>query len=91
MERRLHTRHRARTQIFVKHGKSRIKCMAVNLSASGVAVKSEENLGLRIGQVVELAFTINLGAVVKIHRRTAKVCHVKNGITGFHMEVYQGK
>ena len=41
------------------------------------------NLGLRKGQQVELSFAINLGAVTKLHRRTAVVAHVSRGGTGF--------
>ena len=45
MERRLHTRHRARTTVYVVMSgrKSRI-CKAKNLSANGVFVETE-NLG----------------------------------------------
>ncbi len=88
MERRLHTRHRARTPIFIHHGGQLPKVTAVNLSARGVAVKSETVLGMRVGTVCELAFVINLGMVSKIHRRQARVVFVKNGITGFMMESY---
>jgi hypothetical protein len=58
MERRLHTRHRARTTVYVVMSgrKSRI-CRAKNLSANGVFVETE-NLGLRKGQQVQLAFAI---------------------------------
>src|SRR6202021_1917702 len=82
MERRLHTRHRARTTVYVVMSgrKSRI-CKAKNLSANGVFVETE-NLGLRKGQQVQLAFAINLGLVTKIHRRTAIVAHVTRGGTG---------
>ncbi len=57
----LHTRHRARTTVYVVMSgrKSRI-CKAKNLSANGVFVETE-NLGLRKGQQVQLAFAINLG------------------------------
>src|ERR1700722_14303187 len=74
MERRLHTRHRARTTVYVVMSgrKSRI-CKAKNLSANGVFVETE-NLGLRKGQQVQLAFAINLGLVTKIHRRA---CHAR--------------
>lgn len=90
IERRLQVRHRARTEVFVRQGGKRVRCKAENLSAGGVAVRTN-NLGLRVGQVAELAFVINLGAISKIHRRNAKVCYVKNGVTGFHMNPYDGK
>lgn len=91
MERRLHTRHRARTTVYVVMSgrKSRI-CRAKNLSANGVFVETE-NLGLRKGQQVHLAFAINLGLVTKIHRRTAIVAHVTRGGTGLMMEQFAGR
>ena len=56
MERRLHTRHRARTTVYVQMpGKRGKLCRARNLSANGVFVETE-NLGLQKGSVVELAF-----------------------------------
>jgi hypothetical protein len=91
MERRLHTRHRARTTVYVimSGRKSRI-CKAKNLSANGVFVETE-NLGLRKGQQVQLAFAINLGLITKIHRRTAIVAHVTRGGTGLMMEQFAGR
>ena len=88
MERRLHTRHRARTTVYltVPGGKRKL-CKAVNLSATGVIIQTS-NLGLRKGQHVELAFAINLGAITKLHRRTAVVAHVSRGGTGLMMEAY---
>ena len=88
MERRLHTRHRARTTVYVQVPGRRGKlCRARNLSANGVFVETE-NLGLQKGSVVELAFAINLGSITKIHRRTAIVAHVSRGGTGLLMETY---
>ena len=91
MERRLHTRHRARTTVYVvlPGRKSRI-CRARNLSANGVFVETE-SLGLNKGQQVQLAFAINLGLVTKIHRRTAIVAHVTHGGTGLMMEHFGGR
>ncbi len=91
MERRLHSRHRARTTVYVQiPGRSGKLCRARNLSANGVFVETE-NLGLQKGSVVELAFAINLGTVTKIHRRTAVVAHVSSGGTGLKMETYVGR
>ena len=88
MERRLHTRHRARTTVYIAiPGGRRRLCKAINLSATGVFIETS-NLGLRKGQHVELAFAINLGAVTKLHRRTAVVAHVSRGGTGLMMEAY---
>jgi hypothetical protein len=86
MERRLHTRHRARTVVFISTPGGRGKlCRARNLSASGVFIETS-NLGLRKGSTVQLAFAINLGVVTKIHRRTAIVAHITRGGTGLMME-----
>lgn len=91
MERRLHTRHRARTTVYITiPGGRRKLCKAVNLSATGVFIETS-NLGLRKGQQVELAFAINLGAITKLHRRTAIVAHVSRGGTGLLMEAYNSR
>lgn len=88
LERRLHTRHRARTIVYIiLPGGRRQICKAVNLSATGVFIRTS-GLGLRKGQKVELAFAINLGSVTKLHRRTAVVAHVSGGGTGLMMEAY---
>ena len=88
MERRLHTRHRARTTVYITvPGQSRRQCKAINLSATGVFIQTA-NLGLRKGQSVELAFAINLGTVTKVHRRSAVVAHVSRGGTGLMMDSY---
>ncbi len=88
MERRLNVRHKARTKVHIRtEGKTARLCQAVNLSATGVAVITEE-MGLRTGMICELSFAVNLGAVVKIHKRYARVVYVKNGITGFMMEQF---
>ena len=91
LERRLHTRHRARTTVYitVPGGKKKL-CRAVNLSATGVFIQTA-NLGLRKGQQVELSFAINLGTVTKIHRRTAIVAHVSRGGTGLMMDAYAAR
>jgi hypothetical protein len=90
-ERRLHTRHRARTTVYimVPDGRKKI-CRAANLSATGVFVETT-NLGLRKGQQVELAFAISLGAVTKLHRRAAVVAHVSRGGTGLMMDAYTAR
>jgi hypothetical protein len=88
MERRLHTRHRARTTVYIllPDGERRL-CKAVNLSATGVFIRTA-GLGLRKGQQVSLAFAIDLGAVTKLHRRTAVVAHVSGGGTGLMMDAF---
>ena len=88
MERRLHTRHRARTTVYITvPGSVRRLCRAVNLSATGVFIQTT-NLGLRKGQQVVLSFAINLGTITKLHRRTAVVAHVSRGGTGLMMESF---
>jgi hypothetical protein len=88
MERRLHTRHRARTTVYiVLPGNIRRVCRAVNLSANGVFIRTS-SLGLRKGQQVELAFAIDLGTVTKLHRRSAVVAHISGGGTGLMMDAY---
>jgi hypothetical protein len=90
MERRLHTRHRARTAVYVSvPGRPGKLCRARNLSANGVFIETE-NLGLKKGATVHLAFAINLGVVTKIHRRTAIVAHISKGGTGLMMESLTG-
>src|SRR5688572_31442567 len=91
-ERRLHTRHRARTTVYLVGlpGKRGHICRAHNLSATGVFIETG-GLGLQQGQQVELAFAINLGGVTKIHRRTATVAHISGGGTGLRMESYAGR
>lgn len=91
VERRLHTRHRARTIVYILlPGGHRRLCKAVNLSATGVFIRTS-SLGLRKGQRVELAFAINLGSVTKLHRRTAVVAHISGGGTGLMMEAYAAR
>ena len=91
MERRLHSRHRARATVYiVVPGRRGTLCKAHNLSANGVFVETR-NLGLVKGSIVELAFAINLGAITKLHRRTAVVAHVSRGGTGLRMEIYVGR
>ncbi len=91
MERRLHSRHRARATVYiVVPGRRGALCKAHNLSANGVFVETR-NLGLAKGSIVELAFAINLGAITKIHRRKAIVAHVSRGGTGLKMECYAAR
>src|SRR5688572_14887131 len=91
MERRLHSRHRARATVYVVvPGRRGSLCKAHNLSANGVFVETR-NLGLAKGSIVELAFAINLGPITKIHRRKAIVAHVSRGGTGLKMECYAAR
>jgi hypothetical protein len=46
---------------------------------------------LRKGEQVVLSFAIDLGAITKVHRRTAVVAHVSRGGTGLLMEAYSAR
>lgn len=88
MERRLHTRHRAKTRVHIRpQGKPAKMCIAANLSAGGVGIKTE-GMSLPLGALVELSFAIDLHPVVKIHKRYGRVVNIRNGITGFAMEAF---
>src|SRR3984893_19251102 len=88
VERRLHTRHRARTIVYITvPGGCRKLCTAVNLSAPGVFIETS-NLGLHKGQQVGLSFAIVLGVITKLHRRTAAVAHLSCRGTARMMETY---
>ena len=70
VERRLHTRHRARTTVYITTPTGRKKlCRAINLSATGV-VGETTHRGLGPCQQVERAVAINQGGGTKRHRRT---------------------
>ena len=47
-------------------------------------------LGLRKGQQVSLAFAIDLGAVTKLHRRTAVVAHVSGKMRKHFIRILPG-
>lgn len=86
VERRLHARHRSRTNVYlILPGGRRQVCKAVNLSAAGVFLRTA-GLGLRKGQTVDLVFALNMKTVTKLHRRRATVAHVSSGGTGLLME-----
>lgn len=84
-ERRAGQRYKVKTRVRIKSSKGRSKlCEAINLSAHGCAVRTDD-LGLKKNEQVELAFVINLGKIQKMHHRLARVVHVTKGITGFSM------
>ncbi len=86
MERRQHSRHGAQTTVYIQiPGSGGKVCRARNLSANGAFVETE-NLGLRKGTLIEIAFAVTEGKVTRIHRRTAVVAHVTHGGTGLRME-----
>jgi hypothetical protein len=86
VEKRLHTRHRAKTRVSIAApGVALTLFRSGNLSAKGVYIVTG-GLGLAPGTVVTLTFIIELGKVMKLHRRRAHVVHLHNGGTGFAMD-----
>ena len=91
MERRQHSRHGAQITVYIQiPGSGGKVCRARNLSANGAFVETE-NLGLRKGTLIEIAFAVTEGKVTRIHRRTAVVAHVTHGGTGLRMESLAAK
>lgn len=88
-ERRLHTRHRARTKMTVRRTSgARQTTSIVNLSVMGCCARTTD-MQLRVHEEVELNFFINLGTMIKIHKRKARVAWVRNGMSGFAMYAYE--
>lgn len=86
MERRLLERNRVSTTVYLSVPGGRMqRCRARNLSAMGVFLEIE-SLGLPAGTVVNLVFAVNLGDVVRLHRRKAVVAHISEGGAGLMMQ-----
>jgi len=86
VENRLHTRHRTKTRVSITApGLTLALYRSGNLSAKGVYIVTQ-GLGLSPGAGVTLTFVIQLGNIMKLHRRRAHVVHLHNGGTGFEME-----
>lgn len=86
MERRLLARSKVSTTVYLSVPGGRLRrCRARNLSAMGVFLETE-SLGLPAGTVVNLVFAVNLGEVVKLHRRRAVVAHVSDRGAGLMMQ-----
>ena len=87
----------------VEAAKPRVESISETLAAVGtlradeaVVIRPEvagriENVLFDEGQKVELAFAIDLGAITKLHRRSAIVAHVSGGGTGLVMESYAAR
>lgn len=85
MDRREHPRHRTKTTVYLAMpGRKGRACWVRNLSANGVFIETGD-LDLQHGQEVALTFTIQMGSVTRIHRRTAVVARVCNNGSGFRM------
>lgn len=91
MERRLHTRHHARTRVYLSApGHRHWRCEAKNVSSNGVFLENGP-IDLPRGTDVELIFAVELGPVTRIHRRTAVVAHVSANGTGLQMKGYTNR
>lgn len=88
----MNVRHKARTRVHIRPegSKGTKMCSAVNLSTTGVAITTE-GMALPLGMICELSFAINLGSVIKIHKRFGRVVHIHKGVTGFLLEPYGAK
>jgi hypothetical protein len=86
VERRLDTRHPARTVVYLllPDGR-RHACSALELSATGLLLQAPD-IGLSEGQKVELAFMIHIGRITHLLRRRATVAHVSSHGTGFRID-----
>ncbi len=90
MERRLLERSKVSTTVYLSlPGGRYFRCRARNLSAMGVFLEIEA-LGLPAGTVVNLVFAVNLGHVVRLHRRKAVVAHVGDRGAGLMMQARSG-
>jgi hypothetical protein len=86
MERRLLERNRVSTTVYLAvPGEGLYRCRARNLSAMGVFLEMR-SLGLPAGTVVNLIFAVNLGAIVRLHRRKAVVAHSSSEGAGLMMQ-----
>jgi hypothetical protein len=89
MDRRLHMRHAARTQVYVSvPGQPIRRCKAANVSSSGVFLEGA-TFKLPRGTEVELIFAVDLGTLTRIHRRNAVVAHVSSNGAGLKMKSYE--
>lgn len=85
LERRVNLRHKALTTVYLAvPGSGGRRCMARNVSSTGVFVETE-TLDLMRGTQVELIFAVNLGKVTRIHRREAEIAHVSVNGAGLRM------
>jgi len=86
MERRLLARSKVSTTVYLSVPGGRLhRCRARNLSAMGVFLEIK-SLGLPAGTVVNLVFAVNVGGVVRLHRRRAVVAHVNEHGAGLMMQ-----
>ncbi len=86
MERRLNTRQKAVTRVYLRVPGGRLRrCKTANLSPAGVFVEAD-SLDLPRGQLVDLIFVLGLQPVIKIKRRKAIVAHVSRRGAGMTID-----
>jgi hypothetical protein len=86
MERRLLERNKVSTTVYLSvPGGGLVRCRARNLSAMGVFLEIKA-LNLPSGTVVNLVFAVDLGKMVRLHRRKAVVAHVTERGAGLMMQ-----
>lgn len=89
MDRRIHMRHPARTQVYVSvPGQPIQRCKASNVSSTGVFLEGSR-ISLPRGTEVELIFAVDLGTLTRIHRRNAVIAHVSENGAGLRMKSYE--
>lgn len=87
MDRRTGARQRAIAKVYLSHPGLRIqRCKTSNLSFNGVFVETPEAARITRGKQVDLIFAIDLGDVIKLHRRKAIVAHVSQHGAGMTIE-----
>jgi hypothetical protein len=88
VERRLLERSKVSTNVYLSvPGANSIRCRATNLTARGVFLQIN-SLGLPAGTEVSLVFAVELGDMVRLHRRKAVVTHIANRGAGLMMQGY---
>ncbi len=87
MDRRIGTRQKAIAKVYLSHpGIGVQRCKTSNLSFNGVFVETPNAKHIARGKQVDLIFAIDLGNVIKLHRRKAKVAHVSQHGAGMTIE-----
>lgn len=86
MERRSLERSEVSTPVYLTApGESAIRCLATNLSTRGVFLRVNR-LRLQAGTQVSLVFAVEIGDMVRLHRRDAVVSHVDDRGAGLMMQ-----
>ena len=87
MDRRIGARQRAIAKVYLSYPGLRVqRCKTSNLSFNGVFVETPDAALITRGKQVDLIFAIDLGDVIKLHRRKAIVAHVSRNGAGMTIE-----